>query len=162
MGMARHLTVLPFWMKGIVTFEEEISQPPWQWLVPKRPLSTVSQPLKVERFLTQDLDQGLAPGLILGEGVGWVLGQTFQRILQEMNAVSDRIFQIELMGFLEEVHRQRQHICRGKGNMIAQDSQFVVSTREPQMQGGLEARQNVVGNLVGRSVLVHRHAASEV
>ena len=79
--MARHLTVLPFWMKGIVTFEEEISQPPWQWLVPKRPLSTVSQPLKVERFLTQDLDQGLAPGRILGEGVCGVLGQTFQRIL---------------------------------------------------------------------------------
>lgn len=56
-------------MKGIVTFEEEISQPSRQRLVPERPLSTVSQPFKVKRLFTQDLDQGLAPGFILGERV---------------------------------------------------------------------------------------------
>src|SRR5438093_6987465 len=151
--MAGHLTVLAFWMKGIVTFEEEVSQPPRQRLVPKRPLATMSQPLKVKSLLTQDLDQGLAPSFILGERVCGVLGQTFQRVLQEMNAVSDRIFQIELMGLLEEVHRQCQHVCRGKGYVIAQDGQFVVSPRKSQVQGGLESRQNVVGDFVGRSVL---------
>ena len=66
------------------------------------------------------------------------------------------------MGLLEKIDGKLQNVRFGKRQMVLQDCQLVFSVRESHLKGRLESAQDVVGDLIGRVVLVHRHRGSKV
>ena len=74
-------------MERIIAFEKEISQPLRKGLASQRSRSPFGQAFQIQRFFPKHFTDGFAPDGIFCQGMGGVLRQTFEGILQEMQAV---------------------------------------------------------------------------
>ena len=118
--------------------------------------------LKVGRLFAQHAEKGLAPGGVAAQRMGRVLGHALDREPQQVDPVARREIELETMRLLKKLDRQGQECILGERQVVLEDLHLVVAGREPQREGRLKAGEDVVGDLVGRLVLVHRHADPKI
>ena len=103
------------------------------------------------------------PRLVFRERVARILRRkTLDRVPKNIDPIAGREIELQRVGLLEKIDGNLQNVRFGKRQMVFQDCQLVFSVRESYLKGRLESAQDVVGDLIGRIVLVHRHGGSKV
>src|SRR5580704_1500449 len=91
-----------------------------------------------------------------------ILSDSLERVTQHVDTVAGREIELELVRILQEFDRQVEHLRVGEREVIAQYGQLVLATGMLQGERWLQAALDVVGNLEGRFVLVHRDGAAKL
>src|SRR5678815_5892561 len=89
----------------------------------------------------------------------WVLGQPFHRKAKQVDTVAGRKIELEAVGGLQKLDGHRQHVRFGEWQMVLQNGHLIPLARKAKLQRRLETAEDVVGDFVGRFVLVHRDSA---
>src|SRR5687768_813901 len=125
-------------MQWIVPLEEKVPQSLWKRLIAQGSGSPLGESFKIQRLFTKHVHHGFAPGGVFREWVSGILREPFERIPQQVQTIPDGKFHVQLMGFLQKVDGQRQHVGWSEGQMIPKNGQFIVSSRIAYGQRRLE------------------------
>ena len=149
--------------KRIVGIEKEVIEAHRQSIAPKGLAFALGQGRQIQGFIPQTSDDGLMPRLVFRERVARILRRkTLDRVPKNIDPIAGREIEFQRVGLLEKIDGNLQNVRFGKRQMVFQDCQLVFSVRESYLKGRLESAQDVVGDLIGRIVLVHRHGGSKV
>ena len=149
--------------KRIVGIEKEVIEAHRQSIAPKGLAFALGQGRQIQGFIPQTSDDGLMPRLVFRERVARILRRkTLDRVPKNIDPIAGREIEFQRVGLLEKIDGNLQNVRFGKRQMVLQNSQLVFSVRESYLKGRLESAQDVVGDLIGRVVLVHRHGGSKV
>ena len=82
--------------------------------------------------------------------------ESFQRVTEDVDTVAGREIQFQFVGLLQELDGEVQHLGVGERQVVLEYGEFVFAGGVVENQGGLEAAEDIVGDLEGRFVLIHR------
>src|SRR5271157_3458731 len=104
--------VLGVRVQRIIRIEKKITQSERSMLAAEGPATTAGEILQVTGLLAQDTVEGLAPCSVAAHRMCGVLSHTLDREPQDVDAVPRREIELELVGLLQELDRQRQQFGR--------------------------------------------------
>src|SRR5436305_985286 len=85
-----------------------------------------------------------------------------ESIPSDINSISNCVAFIRGMGLLQEIRHVLENLIRGKGKILAQNSELFLTLRKINQNLRLQTRVDIFGKVECRRVVVHRGYESEI